>query len=709
MKTPTLLALLASLALASSPAADELFVDGKAKEGGDGSAARPFSTLGAAVKAARGGETITVREGVYPEQVNFNVSGADNAPTVLRAAPGARVVISGFGAVAGWKPARDNVYTATVDWLAEDLFVGYQPQELARWPSWDKPWRRFSETDGAAGTLSAADNLSKEEALKGVAAAPASARLYAFVSTGNFISDFSIDAFNPSTGVFTTSDPAFKRVEELKKRLKGGIETFQVVNHASLIREPGQYAFEKAGDQQTKIWFWPRDKADLERTQARKLEQRLVFVGKHGTTVTNVRIEGLELAGCRGRGVEVNQAENVVVTRCIAHHNDGGGFGARRSEKVTFSRCISLANQGGIMVASSKNSRVEECEVAYNFVDGINVAGNVSGRAGAEPESEDVVVRRCYSHHHIFLSHPDNMQTYRGVKRLTIEDCVMLVGGQTLMTEETEDATLRNCVFLGAAARAIILGHGNSQRWTVERNTLGLAHYGLLGYDGTTGHSVAGNLFYGGMLPSGEGCKSDHNLVVPSEPGGRLAIQAKPKWRAFNTIEEIFSATGQDQHSRVVEDPKLAAVPASQAVAHWGGDQGLGELRLQASGKGASGAFEVGDMVEINADGVLRKVTGAPGDVIQFTPPLKRLPFRHALVWNWKKATSTAIDVRPKPGSPALTAGPNGGPVGSTLDVEAFRRGDFDGDGKRDLPELPEDVKATTPDPNAPVLGVHGS
>lgn len=705
MKTPPILAALWILAAAAAHAG-EWFVDAKAREGGDGSAGRPFATIGAALKGAKGGDTVTVREGVYPESVAITASGTEAQPTLLRAAPGARVVLSGFGPVTGWKPVKDNLYTATVDWAAEDLFVGNQPQELSRWPDWTKPWRKFAETDGATGTLTAAASLANEPEMKELAAAPRSARLYTFVSTGNFISDFAIDGLDLASGVFRSSDPSLKRIDELKKRLKGGIESFQVVNHPSLIREPGQYAFEKVGDKQVKFTFWPRDKADLEATRSRMLEQRLLYVGKHGQRVAHVRVEGLELAGCRGRGVEVNQADHVTVTRCIAHHNDGGGFSARQTDGVVFSHNISLANQGGIMVASSRNGRVENCEIAFNFVDGLNVVGNVSGRPGGEPENEGSVVRRCYIHHHIFLSHPDNMQTYRGVKKLTIEDCVMLFGGQTLMTEETEDATLRNCVFLGADARNIILGHGNSQRWTIERNTIGFGLHGLVGYDGTTGHRSIGNVFLQGTLPSGEGCTGDHNLLMTGRPGDNVAIQTKPKWTAFKSIEELASATGQEKHS-LVGDPKLTSIPSRQAAAHWGDEQLPGELHLY--GKDAAQGFETGDQIEINGDGVLRKVTGVPGDAIQFDPPLKRLPFRHVLVWNWKKATSTAIDVRPKAGSPALTLGPNKTPVGSTLDVEAFRRGDFDGDGTRDLPELPEDVKKAMPDPNAPVLGIHGA
>jgi hypothetical protein len=42
------------------------------------------------------------------------------------------------------------------------------------------------------------------------------------------------------------------------------------------------------------------------------------------------------------------------------------------------------------------------------------------------------------------------------------------------------------------------------------------------------------------------------------------------------------------------------------------------------------------------------------------------------------------------------------------LDVSAFQRGDFDGDGRRDLPEVPAELKTAWPNPNRFVLPLAG-
>jgi hypothetical protein len=119
--------------------------------------------------------------------------------------------------------------------------------------------------------------------------------------------------------------------------------------------------------------------------------------------------------------------------------------------------------------------------------------------------------------------------------------------------------------------------------------------------------------------------------------------------------------------------------------------------------------FQQGDRIEINGDGLLRRITAVGSKHIEFEPPLPARPFRDALVWNWKQATSTVLDLRPQEGSPALTAGTDGKPVGAALDIPAFQRGDFDGDGNRDIPELPDDLRAALPNPNEVPVPLHGA
>src|SRR5438045_2727418 len=74
----------------------ELWVDHAAAAGGEGSAVRPFQTITKAIQASGGGDVISVHLGTYPETLTLDKSGTPQQPTVLRAAPGERVIVSGF-------------------------------------------------------------------------------------------------------------------------------------------------------------------------------------------------------------------------------------------------------------------------------------------------------------------------------------------------------------------------------------------------------------------------------------------------------------------------------------------------------------------------------------------------------------------------------------------------------------------------------------
>jgi len=693
---------LALMLLSSWTQAAELVVDQAAPADGDGSAAKPFKTIGEAVKIASGGDTITVRASVYAESVALSQSGTAEQPTVLRAVPGQRVIVSGFVSITGWQPYRDEVYTTTVDWPARDLFVGYRMQPVSRWPDLNSPWRQVSEIDANAGTLRDGQGLTGDKLLEPVAAKPAGARLYLYVKAGNTFSEAPFSGLDLAAGILATPDP--RRLGSLR----GEGNRYQLTNHVDLICKPGEWAYEPLDEKGTRLYFRPRDPADLSHTQARRPDQRLVYVGHWRDTVAHVRVEGLEVTGCRGMGIQVGNTDHATVAGCIVHNNGGNGIAVRRTAFTTVTGNVVFANGSGVSVCSSHDAVVENNEVASNMVDGIVVAGNVTGKPDGEPTTKDVIVRRNYVHHHLLLGHPDNCQTYRGVANLTLEDNVFLWGGQALMTEETDRSTIRNCAILGTAAYAVIFGHGNASDWIVENTTLGLGGWGSISMT-AKGYQLRNNLFFQNTLGLAETAVSDYNLYAPAWESQPMCLVSKPKWQTFQDPAQVAAAIGQETHS-LRADPLFRNTPTRQAIMVWRDENTLDRLFVrQAGAPKPTDGFAMGDNLEINGDGILRRVTAVAADTLTFAPPLPALPLREAILWNWKDAKSCTLDLRPREGSPALKAGQAGRQAGCTLDLPAFQRGDFDADGRRDLPELPDDVKAAWPNPNALVLPVGGA
>jgi hypothetical protein len=101
----------------------------------------------------------------------------------------------------------------------------------------------------------------------------------------------------------------------------------------------------------------------------------------------------------------------------------------------------------------------------------------------------------------------------------------------------------------------------------------------------------------------------------------------------------------------------------------------------------ATNYFAVGDHVEINSDGVVRTVTSVGSDYVTFTPGDDYIAIKCNTIANWGENTNYAVDITPQ----AAITGSDSQPVGSTISVQQFLAGDFNGDGRRDVPEFPPD------------------
>ena len=328
-------------------------------------------------------------------------------------------------------------------------------------------------------------------------------------------------------------------------------------------------------------------------------------------------------------------------------------------------------------------------------MDGIDIAGDVSGRYGkpnANPDDETrgVTIRRNYIHHHLLSGHPDNIQMYRGVKDVKLIENLAIGGGQSLMTEEVDGGELTGNVFVSSAANMILFGHGNSNSWTMQNNTFALPGYGITSLTGKN-YDARHNIFYGSFGTLAPSYRGDSNLFTLMPRGARFENYA--------TFADVARNTGQEANSVLNVSP-LRNAPIAQGVAEVLSQATRDSLLLRDAE-----SFKVGDIVEINWDGIARtllkvEATTAPNlgkprqyTRITFAPQLPALPLRFVVVDDWSRSEDLNLDTRLKPDVTEK--------VGSSIDVAAFERGDFDGDGKRDLPEMPAEVQASLPNPNA--------
>ena len=649
-----------------------------------------------AVNAAKAGDTVVLKGGTYHE--SFRIQKAyEGAPLTVRAAKGERVVLSGFEAITDWKDLGGGLYSAKVKGRVNDLFVGLRPQQCGRWPA-DGTLRPITSVDMDRHTFGT-EPVKDAPFLAEIAKNPCDTVCFYYFRFGNSYGSPQVESYDFKSGEIRFAEKQWNRW------LKPNDNRYSFMNHPALVREPGNWAFvsDAKGDAKNRagtVYFRPKSPADLKDARYRAATGPIVFVGHHKDKVANVVLDGLEVMGGDSDGIKV-AADDVTVQNCLVHHNTGIGIACRGVKNLKVLSNLVLANGNGVNLASVTGALVEGNEIAYGLVDGLTVAGNISGRKGGNPETTGVVVRNNYLHHHVLQAHPDNFQMYRGVHDTVIERNFNIWGGQSIMTEEVDGVTFTDNVFMGCNAVMVICGHGNSDRWQIERNTLWGAGYGFFSFTGKD-YTVRRNLLLGGSMPYGEserGVKSSENFFSPSYTGRT----AKP-WKVYASLEKAFAEAGQEKDSRtgVV---KMANFPSALGVGSANGNERGSVLMRKGT---AQEDFVKGDRIEINGDGKFRTVTGwnASTHVLSFEPALPAVPFRGVLVFNWKDSKSTVVDNTLAKDAPVFENGKQ--TYGATLSTAAFSRGDLLGKGKRTLPVLPDDVAAAMPDPNDVIVPPSG-
>jgi hypothetical protein len=217
-----------------------------------------------------------------------------------------------------------------------------------------------------------------------------------------------------------------------------------------------------------------------------------------------------------------------------------------------------------------------------------------------------------------------------------------------------------------------------------------------MGYKTATNIEVSDNtIFFNGVAPVTT--DSPNNKLINNLIGWNFA-QTRLGWRnAVNFTEDynLFlgatdrTDTAMGSHSRESSGivfknghPGKAYMVNSANVA--------GSTTSSLKFGGTDNAFKAGDNIEVNFDGIMRKVTAATSTSVSFNPPIAGVnPTGWDLVVNWKSNSSPAIDLRLADNSAGIGSGVNGTAIGSSLDIQAYRGCDFNGDGKRDVPVVP--------------------
>ncbi|WP_373496477.1 DUF1565 domain-containing protein [Aquiflexum sp.] len=111
--------------IATQAFASEYHVSISGSDDYSGTMNHPFKTIGAANRAARAGDTITVHSGTYREWIDPMYGGTSHLNRIVyRAAEGEEVFIKGSEVIRGWEKAGQGVWKVTLD---NAFFGDYNP------------------------------------------------------------------------------------------------------------------------------------------------------------------------------------------------------------------------------------------------------------------------------------------------------------------------------------------------------------------------------------------------------------------------------------------------------------------------------------------------------------------------------------------------------------------------------------------------------
>jgi len=130
--------------ITAGASAKEYHVSKGGSDANEGSMSSPLKTITAAAQMAQPGDTITVHEGVYREQINPPRGGTSNDKRIVyRAAIGEKVSIRGSEPVKGWQKIQNDTWKVTIP---NTFFGDFNPYSDLISGDWFNPARRKHHT-----------------------------------------------------------------------------------------------------------------------------------------------------------------------------------------------------------------------------------------------------------------------------------------------------------------------------------------------------------------------------------------------------------------------------------------------------------------------------------------------------------------------------------------------------------------------------------
>jgi hypothetical protein len=696
------LAAIAAIACAAPLYARDIHVDianPAAADNNPGSVEKPLKSIAKAATLAGPGDTVLIHPGIYRESITLKTSGAPGKPITFKAATPMsekRTLVTGADLLQGWKkadkkdlannPNAGKIMVLDLPELPPRLYENGHRLTIARTPKagWWHITAGLDPKDKAAlTTFSDKDHLTQSDPH-----AWDNWDACVLDEAGGGFKPIPVASFDPASHTITLSAPYSADRDKIDPKR----DRYFFQNSLAALDGPGQYAYRKSANGY-RLFLWPTALDNKGQPNIEAPSRRFQF---DYTDASNITIDGLECGYCTETSILSLPADentrtspansNVTVQDCYLHDNGRYGIVAGFPQNFLARHNIIRDVSNGIVVYTCADSTIEENDIGPCTADGIDGADKIRG----------LKILRNYVHDCYFLSHPDNLQFWADCKDVVIDGNLCLNGGSGIQSSGLASCRVVNNTFMGSNAPLITMAA--SGPCELRHNTFVGSTLSPMALSGPA-FALEANIIaplrdYPCYGIEGD-FKADYNLLWNGAPH-KLPVVIKGAWKdSASAIEDIRSKFNLEQHG-VVADPKFIGAPRFFAFTDYSrvADCTTSTMLMHDP---IGDNILVGDFVELAFDGVPRKVTATTADSFTFEPPLPATPEVNLAVLNWgKPATSGGekhfkLDLRLADDSPGKKAGPNGSDIGSGINIDAYKNGDFNNDGKRDLPTLPKE------------------
>lgn len=666
-----------------------------------GSSVAPWKTVQKAMNAALvAGDIVTVRIGNYLEKLTISKSGNSSSPITLQFETNAWLI--GYVSLTNWTQAtssdvRGNTNYSSIYWadlsstnfdnVITDLsgnFYSSSPQcqifvdgtwipsavNMARWPNGDKDSQDGDVRLFTAATLT---NLSDTVNLTQPTNFWDGSLMVFYRKQNDSTYERRVTGWDPTIQLLSWASPLVYAPTNADR--------YFMLNNPGVIDEHWDFAVESST--RRLYMMFPSNPTN------HTVDLSIMNDAITADSVSYFKLSGANVRGFYRQGIWFREGEGVVLTNLMVDRN-------QRDYAVSYSHMTNslIANSAlvgrGVTMSWGVSNLIYRCVGYKSPVDALTITYYETGST-----VEESAFLEAWQN-----SHPDGIQTYVNPTNVTLKSVLWFNSGQHWQAADTYQFVATNCMWvLNHWSGGISMSgtrHNYSNYWddcTVysgnatkdfSSGNLGMLYDSIIVPIGSVGSSSATN----------QGL-ADRNILWSWGNSFSLTYYTNTVSNTVATLNASSLLSYQTNSTRdsnsIFADPVFVNAPVKLVPLN-SDFQGYNIFdRLYPT---STNGLTNGGIIELNGDGIARSIQSFGSNYITFFPAVEtnymqrtyRFVDGQTRAYFWGSNTNLNWDLRLQATSPGVSNLWSSNPAGSSISIQNYKAGDFDGDGIRDVP-----------------------